>query len=1171
MSTLSSTPALPIDPKIREKQLLASSPSSSAWVSANAGSGKTYVLVQRVVRLLLGGCDPSRILCLTFTKAAAGEMANRVFSTLGSWTSLDDTELSSKIEDLEGEIPDATKLYLARTLFARALETPGGLKIQTIHAFCESLLHQFPLEADISGRFAVIDDREQLLLLDRARQQVLHQISQGKDSKLISSYNHLVSYASESALSEIIVELMSRREELEIWLSSLGGVKNFESHAREMLDFSATDTIESLQEDLLSSSPLSESHWQELHKFASEDSGVNSQKLASKVESYLSSKDNSVRLIHLQDILFTQSGDIRSFRTYPSKSVDAMLPQIREQMSETAQSLLQGLLRLKTLKQIVATHHLFIFGTKITDNYRRLKRLSGSLDFDDLVARVVDLLKRKDACAWVLYRLDPSLDHILLDEAQDTNPRQWDIVNELTQEFFAGLGSRESSPRSLFVVGDEKQSIYSFQGVRPETFSSQHSRLSSDVSLETVNLNQSFRSSRLVLESVDRVFSDPANARGLGTDAESLHHHPHRSDMGSVEVWDLFPQSESEKIDFWNTAISAEDYIRQSPAISLAQSVASRIKHWITEQRPITTKDGVRPVHAGDFLILVRMRDEFFSALVRELKNNNIPVSGEDRLVLSRHIAVQDLLALGRVLVTPQDNLSLAGLLKSPLFNFTEDDIATLCISRDKKSVWQVLGESKNKKFKESYDCLQVWRVWASDLPVYEFYARVLSEGGGRRAFYSRLGQESQDILNSFLDMAIDYGKSGLTGLLNFLEDMDSESTEIKREWSEQHDQVRIMSVHGAKGLEAPVVFVVDKSGPRGSSSKVRLHEWQDGSDNLYLWSPSTGDDGDISKSVKEKLRKDSDDEYRRLLYVAMTRARDHLIVCGYKSGSGESEDTWHNMVSGTLSDELQQGGSLSSSQDIYVRHWRLSDSELVKDKLPDASPETSPSTRHPLPSWLTSPAPLSSLSVVPLNPSGVGRESKEGSDIYSILDSDKTRNSARDRGNAVHKLLELLPNLSSEQRWDKASLWLETNLPDFSSDARLNLLDSVRAILENPLYSPYFASDISRSEVSLTGEIEHAGIRLPVEGIVDRLAVLEDEVVVIDYKSNRIVPSDESEVSHQYGAQMALYRSLLDTLYPSHAKRFVLLWTSALSGEQWMELSSKVLDGHLDRLVVSA
>ena len=320
----------------------------------------------------------------------------------------------------------------------------------------------------------------------------------------------------------------------------------------------------------------------------------------------------------------------------------------------------------------------------------------------------------------MLYKLDPSIDHILLDEAQDTNPRQWEIVTQLTQEFFAGKGARETTHRSLFVVGDEKQSIYSFQGVRPETFSDQLVRLSADVQLETVILNQSFRSARAILEAVDTVFSSEANSAGLGSKSDVLHHFPHRSDWGSVEVWDILPKADKPDFNIWQSAV--ENYVPpiQSPAIILAQKVAERIKQWIEQKKLITAKDGVRPVHAGDFLILVRMRDEFFSALVRALKNCAVPVSGADRLVLSRHIAVQDLIALGRVMITPQDDLSLASLLKSPLFNLTEDDLATLAIGR-KNHLWFALKTSQEKKFTDIFTKLSAWQVLAQSLPTYEF------------------------------------------------------------------------------------------------------------------------------------------------------------------------------------------------------------------------------------------------------------------------------------------------------------------------------------------------------------------------------------------------------------------------------------------------------------------
>ena len=451
------------------RQRLASSPRHSAWVSANAGSGKTTVLSNRVVRLLLSGTDPSRILCLTFTKAAAGEMSNRVFKILGQWATIPEDQLREELFKVEGTRPTDSQLETARTLFARALETPGGLKIQTIHAFCEALLHQFPLEANIPGNFSVMDDSLQVSLMNEARRQIILETDAQPNSALAHAFSRVMAVATDAAIEKTIGEVIAKRDELANWLLRLGGPESAEAFAKQRFQFSPDDDEESATALAADESLLSTLDLAALAQACTDSGKSTMEKLALSIQTFVEAKEPTEKLDCIAAMVLTAKGDPRSFAKYPTKEIHEKHPEVREVFAREAERVVSALLRINTLKQIVNTTPLLVIAEAMIERYRHMKRQQGLLDFDDLVFRTADLLTRKSARSWVLYKLDLGIDHILLDEAQDTSPRQWQIINAMVEEFFSGDSARSIS-RTVFAVGDEKQSIYSFQGAEPESF-----------------------------------------------------------------------------------------------------------------------------------------------------------------------------------------------------------------------------------------------------------------------------------------------------------------------------------------------------------------------------------------------------------------------------------------------------------------------------------------------------------------------------------------------------------------------------------------------------------------------------------------------------------------------------------------------------------------------------
>ncbi|MEE9313998.1 MAG: double-strand break repair helicase AddA [Rhizobiaceae bacterium] len=1164
------------------QQRIASNPQNSAWVSANAGSGKTFVLSRRVVRLLLQNTDPSRILCLTFTKAAAGEMSNRVFELLGKWATMPVEELRIELSEVEGKLPTQKQLDNARTLFARALETPGGLKIQTIHAFCESLLHQFPLEANIPGNFTVMGDGEQVQLIEQARRSVVLESYENPKSPVAIAFSKLMVTATDDAIKKVLEEVISKRDELAEWLTKMGGPIAAEVAVKKRNQFSSDDTLETVQKSAIEATGFASLDLATLARVCVETGQTRAITIANNIQIFVEATSNEEKLDAIAAVVLKKDGKLWDFDKYPSKPVQEAMPDIRMSLEEIANRFLTERLRINSFQTIEHTTPLLEVAEAIITRYRQAKRQQGLLDYDDLIARTANLLTEESARQWVLYKLDLGIDHILLDEAQDTSPRQWQIMSSLVEEFFAGEGSR-TLPRTVFAVGDEKQSIYSFQGAEPESFGRQRKAfrskaLGAERPFEDVSLSVSFRSTQDVLSAVDKVFSLPQHMDGLTSETSIPAHVATRiNDPGSVEVWPLVVADKADETPDWQTPQSQSDSTHQ--AILLAQKIADQLKNWIGKER---IEASGKLIGAGDILVLVRARDRFMVALNRALKDRGIAVAGADRLALTNHIAVQDLMALGQIMLTPEDDLSLAAVLKSPLIGLGEDQLYELARSRfhDKYEVglFEALANIKGEAFTTAYEKLIQWRKRADASPPYEFYAQLLGADGGRKQFYSRLGAEAEDVLDAFLDLTLSHELSGLPGLQAFLETLASEAPEIKREMDQAAGQVRVMTIHAAKGLEAPIVFLIDKCSPAHIPNLASpLYHWSDdGSEEGYLWVPKSEGHGGITLALKQEQIRKSEQEYRRLLYVGMTRAEDRLIICGYHGKNAPKPPNWHGMVSMALEPDWED---VCDEQGALLYHRWRDPNNKSKTFTPihhEGEAKDVPIRPHVLPAWIGHHLPKESDLPRPLSPSGaqalIDENLAEEKVIPSLLsDQDPQSNtdkvnsqSPRLRGTAIHALLQILPDMAEETRWDMAKNYLDKTLYDYTDQAREKMLEGVRQALISPELEPYLDPKTSRAEVPIMGRLDFAKGPRPISGTIDRLAVLDDVVMLIDYKTSPHVPKTQEDVPNDYITQMALYRALVEKLYSDKPIRTALVWTHAPEGPKVMVLPDKALDDAL-------
>ncbi|WP_297583397.1 double-strand break repair helicase AddA [Roseibium sp.] len=1146
----------------RERQDLASRPRASAWVSANAGSGKTFVLSRRVVRLLLDGTDPSRILALTFTKAAAAEMATRVFKILGTWVTMADGELSVELQDIEGRKPDAARLAMARRLFARALETPGGLKIQTIHGFCESLLHQFPLEANVAGHFSVLDDRVAAELMAEARASVLHKAETEPDSSFGQALASVIDLMSDGGAQKALDELIQRRDAFRRWTVDAGDLETALEELAALLKIDPSTRLGDFDNRFRDECPFDLNTCLSYAEALKTGTKTDQARADALVDAIKISTPDAFREAWLQIFL---TGKLEPRKSLATKKIADTYPDMIEALVGEQSRLMTLLEERRRVATFEGTVSLLRLADAVIRHYDRAKTARGYLDFEDLVVKTATLLQKSDAALWVQYKLDQGLDHILVDEAQDTSPRQWEVVTSLASEFFSGSGAHERT-RTLFAVGDEKQSIYSFQGAVPAYFDLMRREFSksaeaAEQEFHSVNLQLSFRSTPDVLGAVDRVFRDVTAHKGLSQETTAPVHEAIRRDPGIVDLWPLEAEAEIEEPEDWRQPI---DHVGSgSPMLKVAKRVASEIAGWM--------RNGT--AEPGDVMILVRKRGPFVDALNRELKQLDIPAAGSDRLVLTDHIAVQDLAALGRFLLLPEDDLSLACVLRSPLFDLTDEELFEVARETPEKirpgTLWQMLVKRSegSEKWQVVRAKLEDWRARADFVPPYEFYARLLGADGGRQAFRARLGVEVDDVLDEFLALTIAYEQAGTPGLEGFLAWMAAAPTEIKRELTNTKGMVRIMTVHGSKGLEARIVVLVDPgaapvSAIHDPSFLPRQRLQNDLLPPALVWLPPKTDRTAWHDDAVEQLRDGQEEEYRRLLYVALTRAEDRLIVCGWEPKRGAHENCWYSMVERALKPEARE--LTDSASEVVGWRWQQSSDEPTSGKGDTApSDQRELTAEETLPSWLNEPVkPLPKKKRLQPSRAFEEMEGKDGVTPMPAVVRLQSRNQPAswplEKGRIVHRLLELLPQIEEVDRASAARNYLSQTLqPEFERYGD-GLLQEVQNILDRQDFASLF-THAARVEVPLVGTIRSSnGTQVEVSGQIDRLLVEDNRVVIVDYKTNFNPPNSASDVPLEYRAQLCVYREMLKQIYPDREIAACLLWTAAPS---LMEIPSEILD----------
>jgi ATP-dependent helicase/nuclease subunit A len=1155
-----------IPPNVRDTQARASDPAASSFVSANAGSGKTHVLVQRVIRLLLDDVAPEKILCITFTKAAAANMAERVFTTLGHWVTLDDDALDAAIRDAGIPHPSARLRKSARKLFACALETPGGLKVQTIHALCTRLLQQFPFEANVPARFAVLDDRDQNEMMERANLGVFLEASRNPDSATGRALMTAMASAADVTFKDVVREACLSRDHFMAWTDAAGSAQAAATQISAALGVDPGDRIEDVERDIVDGPNLPRSRWQDI-ALVLDTSSKADQKQADRLRGALAFA-GAAQVDEYLGVFLTDERTPRA--TVVTSSFVKKNPAVGRLFDSEIDRLAPLIERRRAVVARDRTEALLYIATAAAANYRREKQERGLLDYDDLIDKTLEMLDRVSS-GWVHYKLDRGVDHVLIDEAQDTSPRQWDIVAHIISEFTSGAGARDGVVRTVFAVGDEKQSIFSFQGAAPREFDLRRRALQrkfegAGLKFDPVSFTYSFRSGPAILHAVDQVFREQDIFRSIhAVDiGNPIHHALADAGPSQIDLWELAEADDRQDIEGWRAPF--DGVAATSPEVKLSRRIQAEIKSLVGSGVMTGSKGDRRPLRYGDMLVLVRRRGNAFDAVIQALKHAGIPVAGADRLKLTEHIAIIDLMNLADALLLPQDDLALAVALKSPLFGLSDDDLFKIAWQR-KGSLRVALAEraAADGQLRDALWRLeQCERRFASETP-FAFYAWLLGGDGGRARILRRLGHEANDALDEFLELALNYERKAPASLQGFMAWLRTADLEVKRDMEISRDEVRVMTVHGAKGLEASVVFLVDTTTSPSDTQRLKLINLPQGNADphapgVVVWAGRKAEDPPAVVAARKAMIDDTEDEYRRLLYVAMTRAADRLIVGGCLPGNMRSVRplSWYDLITKGLD------GSTLQLEEIETAIGRVKRYTRPDETTPSAAPAAAPPAPAPmvLPNWLLTPAQpeMSAESFVrPSDPAD------DDSRKVRTAESLTLRARALQRGTLVHRLLQSLPDIEALRRREAALAYLARNADGWSEEERQALAESTLALIADARFAAVFARG-SRAEVSIVGRLERPGGRPAlVSGQIDRLVVTENEVLIVDFKTNHAPPSRPNEAPRGYVRQLALYRAVLARLYPQQVVRAALLWTETA---ELMEISAPALEAELASII---
>ncbi|MEM6475681.1 MAG: double-strand break repair helicase AddA [Pseudomonadota bacterium] len=1125
--------------ELKGNQRAAVEPRDNVWLSASAGTGKTQVLSARVLRLLLRrDVDPSEILCLTFTKAGAAEMANRINAVLARWVRLEPGRLGTELRHLGADVDPETQAR-ARTLFASVLDCPGGgLRIDTIHAFSQWLLANFPEEADLPPGSQAMEDRQRELLAREVLTELLTDAEAAGDHKVLDAIRL---FTTRKDVSSLHGWLMRCADHAELWEGPTGWQPPMAARVKTMLGMPA-DADDVWAQEGLDPDFFPDDHVLAMIPALEEWGTKTAQKCLDFIRQWLGADVQSrVELVAgFRGTLLKADGTPAMNLKKPRES-DPGFADSQDLIAEAVADVSERRALLDLAGFLTPALEL---GRAFALRWEDAKRREGLLDFSDLIRKAAKLLDGSIAAQWIRYKLDRQFDHILIDEAQDTNQAQWDIVEALIDDFFTGEGAAGDKLRTVFTVGDYKQAIFGFQGTSPENYERAKQKIYQRIMDARANavgmrdkrlipnwndpdLGQSFRTSEPVLGFVNRTIE------ALGFEAFGLPKAPEPHEgadrAGLVTLWKPVTAESAEDEETERDWLPAHDTL-------LAEKIAQQVWQWVHGDAPLVLEkdDPPRRAGPGDIMVLVRKRGGLMAQIVAQLHARGVAVAGVDRLRLGAPLAVRDAMAALRFAAQPYDDLSLANLLSSPLIGWSQDDLLEYVPRDAEMRLWDHLRGLDAPMVQETCEKLKPLLARADFETPQSLLAWLLTgPWQGRAKLVARLGREANDPLDELVNAAFAYESANTPSLAGFIEWFDASTEDLKRDADDASGQVRVMTVHGSKGLQAPIVILADSTGRPGEGGALDLPDDPLGNaeDPPKVPLPPLSKDERVGpvEAAKEQRTLTDMQEHWRLLYVAMTRAEEALFIggsLGPRDTKGPHEDSWYARLEAVF-----EGDELADPLWGARREAGRPSSKPISAK--DATVDE---VLAPLPQWATRPIGPEPRPPRPLAPSSAGEEL--GADPPLAPEIAKT---AARRGVLLHRLLERLPDLPPEQRDSAGAAWLARQAEDFTAAEQAEMVESAIRVIADPQFTDIFSPD-ALAEVPLAATVDGVVI----SGTVDRLLVRADSVTVVDFKTTRRPPESAADIPTATLKQMAAYTAALAVIYPDRPNSAAILYTHA-------------------------
>ncbi len=1129
--------------------LQAANPGINATVTASAGSGKTYMLVTRILRLLLEDAEPGSILALTFTRKAAAEMQQRLAERLYQLATVDNEQLLTLLKELD---LDSRYQQKARGLYEAHQYCDYPVRTLTFHSFCQDLLARFPLEADVPPNFDLLENAE--LLIQQAREALFNEATLHMQGALAEHLQSLMQFSGGLFnLTKILNNFLHHRSDWWAYTDNIADKQITKAEfASQQLAQQLEVNTEALDTDSLYGDFFTEKIREEISSYAKllalNPTRTNLQKADTLASCLAKEQFNPHAFTEIQACFIKKDGGVFVLKDTPTlrrKLGDNSAEILLELHQHIAACILDTLDHLKKINTFRLNHHWYFCGEKFIEHYQTLKFQQRLLDFTDLEWRSFKLLQDSENALWIQYKLDRQIQHLLIDEFQDTNPTQWQLILPLLEEMAAAVSEKN---RSVFLVGDEKQSIYSFRRAKPELQQQASDWLAQHLNAQAFPLNKSWRSSPAIIDTVNAVFLQPGSQQTLAGFIEHQTHHQQLA--GKVEVLPLWHMHELAESD---TGGYCRNPLKQPRAESTgihqqeARQIARHIQQLLKNKTPVSDNKKLRPVSYDDIFILVRKRAHV-ADYERALREAGIPYLGTNRGTFLSCLEIQDMQALLDTLLTPFNNLALAQVLKSPLFCASDNDLQ-LIAAHNNHSHWfdrlELMAEELEQQhpLHRAWYYLTRWRALADKIPVHDLLDKIFCEADVleryKRSTAESLQPRVQANLSLFLEMALDLDSGRYPSLMHFLFYLRS----LKNTPGDAPDEapmetrearVRIMTIHASKGLEAAVVYLADTiSGARDKSSLSTLVDWPvDAKQPIHFQLiPAAKQQDSMSANLNQQHKTAQLKEEANLLYVAITRARQYLFISGCQPDKGPFTNWYQPLFNAlqTLTDNSEDNHL------IYSVGEQTACAEVNNTQAPDTTNvfDIDPALTQKISTDINPPSILA--------PSySHDRAEKHPTSDMSISSED-----AQHRGIAIHRMLELLSHGVAEERILQ-QICFEMALENNSQLQRW--LNIALNNFQHPDLQTIFKPD-NNLQVFNECPIQYMQNNRLVYGIIDRLIIGKNNVMVIDYKTHRHADRNNlTEIADDYRQQMHLYAEGIKALWPDKQIKKYLLFTECLS-----------------------